>query len=1360
MKPQNELNKNQLSNSRLHIWLAFFSIIISIILLSPNTVKAQYNPFTKITDDDFPQYNPVIDGDYVVYEDRRDGGVGNLYLYDIVTGTETKLTSDPAVMSVHADISGDRIVWQDNRNGNWDIYTYLISRPDLGAYPLIDFPGDQTSPAIHGNTLVWADHRGDQFSANIFMYDLSTGDVTQITDDNDLQQWDPDVYEHLIVYGDGRNGNQDIYMYNTYTGEETQLTDDPAIQKNPSIHGRRVVWEDNRDGNWNLYMHHTTFMLGTVYDNFDWVIHTADVFPGQSSDDEINPCIWGDFIIFQDNRNGHWDLYMYSFFNAIYGHTTPLVTEDKDQINPAISNNRVVWQDERDWNGVSNYEADIWLWDRPPGADLGISILDTPDPIATGNELSYEIFVKNFGTQDATNVVLTNNIPGNVDFLRATSAKGESCNLSGDEIICNIGNLVNGETDTITIVVRTTSEGILTNTATVTATEDDPVSENNSTSAKTTVKWNISNIIDSGHRPSMATDANGKVHVSYISDNYEGDLLYATNRTGNWVSETLISSGNIQSHAIAIDKNGDAHIVYGDGDYGHQELMYITNTSGDWSTPVIVEPNALECVSVCIKSDSENNIHISYMTSPWSNGSLYYLKNTTGSWSSEMIEQNSYNSSSFDLDTSGYAHFSYYNMSMGSGITYRTNSPDGIWKNAVAVEDDWQGGQLESLITDIAVDLESKPQISYVGAEPAWGNEDTKYAYLEGGQWYDTIIDDGKFYGSFNVIDTDLNSKAHIVYNYLTTSEIRYATNAEGSWETHLLEPNSDHVFDLNERDIHDINADALGYVHIVYSKEGTLYYVTNKPPAPEPEIIVTPQSIDFVIRAVGDTTEARKVIIKNKGDANLQINDISIVWPDSIQFTITNNTCSNLAPSDTCSVDVVFNPKTLGDKKALLWIESNDPANPTESVILEGKGLAPMVRDYGSLAFGDVTIGHSASSVYTIKNIGNSNLQIQMVTIQEDDASDFYYTDLPEPPFNIGENDSIMFNIVFKPGSVGGKTTILRIFTNDLDLTRILTGTGTTPSFTVEGKLMIDESTPVNSGDIYVYQLINETAVAGWSKSLSGFNSFIFSDIPKGIITLRLDPDTIAYPGYLNTYLGNTPVYADAEFFNLVKDTSGLEITLVQAPPPPNGNSEISGIFVEEDGTKSGSTMTYGTYNGSGTPVSETSVFLFDKNGDILDLDTTKSTGEFVFENIPIGRYKFVADYVGFLMDNTNDSLIISQENQKFSIAAIANNNMITIEVENVTGITSLTETSGIYVYPNPASDHIILQFDSNMPADEYILKINSMTGKTLQKKTMQVHDSSQEFTIRIDDLPGGIYIISLSGNKTIYKARFIKVE
>lgn len=1362
MKTQINLTGNQLSNFSYYVWLAYFSIIVSVILSGSYTVKAQSNPFTKITDDQMPQYNPAIDGDYVVYQDRRNGGVDDIYLYNIATGEEINLTSNKNIQSVNPDISGDRIVWQEYRNGSWDIYYYNISRPDLGAYPMIDFPGNQENPRIYKNLLVWEDDQGGN-SYDIFMYDLSTGDLTQITDE-DFNQYHPDIYGNYIVYQDNRNGNEDIYMYDILNKKEIRLTDDPADQQNPSIYGSRVVWEDNRDGNWNLYMHYINYWPGTVYENYDWPIYTAcnpDKPFFQSSYDEKNPRIWGDSIIFQDDRNGNWDLYLYSFFSKIYGKTTPLVSEDKNQINPAISNNRIVWQDERDWNGNSDYEADIWLWEhppRPPGADLGVAIFDTPDPVAVGDELTYKIFVKNSGPQDATNVVLTTTISGNVEFLSISSANGGNCSRSGNTITCNIGDLANGGTETITVVVRAATEGTINTSAAITATEDDQVSSNNSSSVKTTVKWKLSKIIGTGSHPLIAIDANGKIHICSMSSVW-GNLLYTTNKTGNWVSENIITANQMTSYAMATDNNGNVHIAYGvQGEIG--KLMYITNVSGTWSTPETIETDAGQCGSVCIKTDSKNNIHISYMDAMWGNGSLHYLKNTTGSWSSEIIEpEGSYLSSSFDLDSNDNAHFSYYKTSIGfgatsqGGITYRTNSPDSIWHAALPVENNYKCGQCESLITDIAVDHDLNPHISYVGAKPEGGNEDTKYAYLIDGQWHDTIIDNGEFSGSFSAIATDLNNKAHIVYYHSLSREIRYATNTEGSWVKHMLDTDGDEQC--------DICTDDLGYVHIVYSKSdglySKLYYVTNKPPTPEPEIIVIPSSIDFVIRAVGDTTEAEKVIIKNNGNANLQISDISIVWNDSIHFTITNNTCSNLAPSDTCSVDVVFNPQTFGDKKALLWIESNDPVNPTEGVILEGKGMAPKVWDYGSLAFEDVTVGDSSTHVYTIKNKGNTNLQVQLITITEDDASDFHYTDLPDTPFNIGKNDSIMFNIVFKPGSAGDKTTILRIFTNDLDLTRILTGTGIPPTFSVEGKVMVNEDTPVNEGRIYVYEPdedSNQTYL--WHKPLAGTNAFTINAIPKGNVTLRCDPDTSIYPGFLNTYLGNTPDYSDAEFFYLDQDTSSLEITLVPVPPAPGGTSNISGIFVEESG-KSGSTLNYEKYDGNGTPVKNVSVFLVNPDGSLLTFDATDSTGVFDFNNIPPGHYKFVADYVGFFMDDTNDSLIISQENQKYTLAAIANNNLITIEVENVTGKENLMSDNEITVYPNPVKDNLYLKFDKALEWDVRIriIGIDGSILKTLQPGPVQ---GKAVLDISLSDLPPGLYILSVEGNKISYKARIVK--
>ena len=280
------------------------------------------------------------------------------------------------------------------------------------------------------------------------------------------------------------------------------------------------------------------------------------------------------------------------------------------------------------------------------------------------------------------------------------------------------------------------------------------------------------------------------------------------------------------------------------------------------------------------------------------------------------------------------------------------------------------------------------------------------------------------------------------------------------------------------------------------------------------------------------------------------------------------------------------------------------------------------------------------------------------------------------------------------------------------------------------------------------------------WWKPLEGSNHIHLVDIPQGNVSLRFDPDPSQYPGYLMTYLGNKPFYSEADFFNLDKDTSGLEITLIQAPPPPNGNSEISGIFVEEDGTKSGNVITYGEYFGDGTPVTEVSVYLVDNSGNIFDSDKTNTSGEFIFENIPAGTYKFVADYVGFSMDDSNDSLVIGQENQKYKIAAIASNKLITIEVENVTAISSLNESSIIYIYPNPANDQIILQFEETFTSGSYTLKINSISGHLVKSSKIESKAYGEEIIVPINDLPPGLYVITITGNTSIYKANFIKVE
>ena len=68
-------------------------------------------------------------------------------------------------------------------------------------------------------------------------------------------QFNPWIYEDLVVWQDTRNGNDDIYLYNITSGEERRITTDPSNQRNPRIWGDRIVWEDYRNGNPEIYMY-------------------------------------------------------------------------------------------------------------------------------------------------------------------------------------------------------------------------------------------------------------------------------------------------------------------------------------------------------------------------------------------------------------------------------------------------------------------------------------------------------------------------------------------------------------------------------------------------------------------------------------------------------------------------------------------------------------------------------------------------------------------------------------------------------------------------------------------------------------------------------------------------------------------------------------------------------------------------------------------------------------------------------------------------------------------------------------------------------------------------------------------------
>lgn len=113
-----------------------------------------------------------------------------------------------------------------------------------------------------------------------------------------------------------------------------------------------------------------------------------------------------------------------------------------------------------------------------PAADLSVAVADAPDPVAVGSNLTYTVWITNRGPSAATDVRLTNRMPAGVVYVSAVPSVG-TCGQSGSNVICSLGTLLGGAVPTVTIVVRPSVAGSLTNRASVGGTVLDPVLANN-----------------------------------------------------------------------------------------------------------------------------------------------------------------------------------------------------------------------------------------------------------------------------------------------------------------------------------------------------------------------------------------------------------------------------------------------------------------------------------------------------------------------------------------------------------------------------------------------------------------------------------------------------------------------------------------------------------------------------------------------------------------------------------------------------------------------------------------------------------------------------------------------------------------
>ncbi len=135
-------------------------------------------------------------------------------------------------------------------------------------------------------------------------------------------------------------------------------------------------------------------------------------------------------------------------------------------------------------NDTSEFSACATV--RPPGADLSVTQTDSPEAGPPQTPVTYTITVSNNGPDTATGVTLTDDLPDEVNFTSATPSQG-NCSQALGIVTCNLGDLANGATATVTVVASLPFRPTAVNQVTVNSGMPDPNPANNSDTETTIV---------------------------------------------------------------------------------------------------------------------------------------------------------------------------------------------------------------------------------------------------------------------------------------------------------------------------------------------------------------------------------------------------------------------------------------------------------------------------------------------------------------------------------------------------------------------------------------------------------------------------------------------------------------------------------------------------------------------------------------------------------------------------------------------------------------------------------------------------------------------------------------------------------
>ena len=214
-----------------------------------------------------------------------------------------------------------------------------------------------------------------------------------------------------------------------------------------------------------------------------------------------------------------------------------------------------------------------------------------------------------------------------------------------------------------------------------------------------------------------------------------------------------------------------------------------------------------------------------------------------------------------------------------------------------------------------------------------------------------------------------------------------------------------------------------------------------------------TPSAVkdtDFGSRSVASGTTGRLYTILNAGSATLTLSAPTISGAHAADFTVAGLPAGSLAPAQSTTFAVIFDPSAPGLRSASVIISNNDADENPYNFAIQGIGTEPEVNVQGNgntIVDGDATPSltdhtdfgtQSVASgtvvrTYTIQNTGTASLALLgNPTIGGANPGDFTVTANPTTP--IAPAGSTTFQVTFDPSAAGLRTATVSFVSDDPD--------------------------------------------------------------------------------------------------------------------------------------------------------------------------------------------------------------------------------------------------------------------------------------------------------------------------------------